>query len=68
MAFSTWLGALIGAEIDESNGEGGAAGALIGAATAVVIRRLIPLAIAGGAVLVAKHYYDKMFEADMDRP
>jgi hypothetical protein len=61
MAFSTWLGALIGAEIDASDGEGGAAGAIAGAATAVVLKRLIPLAIAGAGVLVAKHYWDKAF-------
>ncbi len=67
MAFSTWLGAILGAEIDKSDGEGGLGGAILGAAGAVVLKRLIPLAIAGGAVLVAKHYYDQMFEGDMDR-
>lgn len=50
------IGAAIGKDIDESDGEGGLMGAVLGAASAVVIKRLVPLAIIGAGILVARHY------------
>jgi len=53
------IGALIGERIDRQDGEGGAAGAAIGAASVAVLKRVIPIALLGGGILVAKHYIDK---------
>lgn len=50
------IGAAIGKDIDESDGEGGTVGAILGVASVVVLKRLIPLAIIGAGILVAKHY------------
>ncbi len=55
----TLLSALIGARIDESDGEGGAGGAVLGMAGWAVVKRLVPLAIIGAGILVAKHYLEK---------
>jgi uncharacterized membrane protein len=55
----TLLAAVIGKEIDEADGEGGTAGALLGMAGWAVAKRLVPLAIVGAGILVAKHYVDK---------
>jgi hypothetical protein len=53
------IGALIGEDIAESDGDSGAVGALLGVATVAVAKRIIPLALLGVGLLVAKHYYDK---------
>jgi hypothetical protein len=53
------LGAYIGSKIDQRDGEGGAKGALIGAATAGLARRAMPLALAIGGVVVAKRLIDR---------
>jgi hypothetical protein len=53
------LGTLIGEHIDQEDGEDGATGALLGVATVAVLRRIIPLAIVGAGILVAKHYIEK---------
>ncbi len=61
----TLLSALIGAEIDEDEGGGGAVGALLGVAGWAVVKRIVPLAILGAGILVAKHYLEK---AGVDEP
>ena len=61
----TILSAVLGAEIDKSDGEGGTAGALLGMAGWVVVKRIVPLAIIGAGILVAKHYLEK---AGLDEP
>ena len=53
------IGALIGEDIAEDEGDNGAIGALIGVATVAVAKKIIPLALLGVGLLVAKHYYDK---------
>ncbi len=53
------IGAIIGEDIAESDGDNGAVGALIGVATVAVAKKIIPLALLGVGLLVAKHYYDK---------
>jgi len=53
------IGALIGEDIAESDGDNGAIGALIGVATVAVAKKIVPLALLGVGLLVAKHYYDK---------
>lgn len=53
------LAALVGKEIDESDGEGGTAGALLGMAGWAVTKRLVPLVALGAGILVAKHYIDR---------
>lgn len=62
------IGGVIGERIDESDGEGGVVGAALGAATAVVLKRLIPLALLGGGLMAAKYYYNKKFVEKPDRP
>ena len=52
------LGALIGAEIDRRHGESGAKGAAIGAISVGVAKRVVPLALLIGGVLVAKQLVD----------
>ena len=47
------IGAVIGKDLDENDGT---AGALMGIAAAVIFKRLIPLAVLGAGILVAKHY------------
>ena len=53
------IGALIGEEIAEDEGDNGALGAVLGIATVAVAKRIIPLALLGVGLLVAKHYYEK---------
>jgi hypothetical protein len=53
------IGALIGEDIAESDGDSGAIGAVLGIATVAVAKRIIPLALLGVGLLVAKHYYEK---------
>ena len=51
------FGALLGREIDRSDGKGGFKGAVMGAAAAGLIRRAGPLGLlAGGAWLAKKHF------------
>ena len=53
------IGALIGEDIAESDGDSGAVGAVIGMATVAVVKKIVPLALLGVGLLVAKHYYEK---------
>jgi hypothetical protein len=53
------LGAFIGSRIDRRDGEGGVKGAMLGAATAGVLRRLGPIGLAIGGVVVAKRLLSK---------
>jgi hypothetical protein len=48
------LGAVIGSKIDQRDGEGGLKGAAIGALTVGAARRLGPLALLVGGVVVAR--------------
>jgi uncharacterized protein (DUF697 family) len=48
------LGAMIGNKIDKSDGEGGLKGAALGALTVSAARRLGPLALLIGGVVVAR--------------
>ena len=52
------LGALIGAEIDRRDGEGGLKGAAIGAVSVSVAKRVVPLALLIAGVVVAKRLVD----------
>ena len=61
----TLIAAVVGKNIDESDGEGGAAGALLGMAGWAVVKRIVPLAVIGVGILVAKHYLEK---AGLDEP
>jgi hypothetical protein len=61
----TLLSALIGAEIDEDEGGSPEVGALLGMAGWAVLKRVVPLAIIGAGILVAKHYLEK---AGVDEP
>lgn len=53
------LGAFIGSKIDRRDGRGGLKGAVMGAATAGVLRRLGPLGLAVGGAVVAKRMLDR---------
>jgi uncharacterized membrane protein YebE (DUF533 family) len=53
------LGALVGREIDRSDGKGGVKGALFGAAAAGLIRRAGPLGLIAGGAWLAKKGYDR---------
>ena len=59
------LSALAGAEIDEHEGGSPTTGALLGLAGWAVLKRIVPLAIIGAGILVAKHYLEK---AGVDEP
>jgi hypothetical protein len=65
MGLGNLLAAAIGADIDEDEGGSGAAGALLGMAGWAVLKRIVPLAIIGAGILVAKHYLEK---AGVDEP
>lgn len=52
-------GALIGRSIDRRDGQGGTKGALMGMATAGVLRRMGPLGLAIGGGIMAKRYMDQ---------
>lgn len=56
------LAALVGKEIDESDGEGGTAGALLGVAGWAVMKRAVPLAVLGVGIFAAKHYIERWAE------
>jgi len=53
------IGALVGRRIDQRDGEGGLKGAVLGAATAGVLRRLGPVGLALGGLYMAKRAYDR---------
>jgi len=54
------IGAVVGNRIDRSDGKGGVKGAVLGAATAGLLRRTGPLGLAAlGGVYVAKKLYDR---------
>ena len=55
----TILGALVGREIDRSDGRGGFAGTLIGAAAPRILLRMGPLGLVLGGAYVAKKAYDR---------
>jgi hypothetical protein len=52
------IAAVVGKDIDRKDGEGGTAGALLGIAGWAVVKRIVPLAIIGAGILVAKHYLE----------
>jgi hypothetical protein len=52
------LGALVGAAIDRSDGEGGAKGAAIGAISVGVAKRIVPIALLITGVVIAKKLID----------
>ena len=54
-----FIGALIGREIDRRDGDSGVKGAVLGAATAGLIRRAGPLGLLLGGAWVAKRAYDR---------
>ncbi|USI74115.1 hypothetical protein [Sphingomonas morindae] len=56
------IGALVGKEIDESDGEGGAAGAVLGVVGWQVLKRVVPALAIGAVVLVAGHYVKQIAE------
>ena len=52
------LGALIGAEIDRRDGEGGMKGAAVGAISVGIAKRVVPLALVIAGAVVAKRLID----------
>ncbi len=57
--FRTLVTALIGREIDRSDGRGGMKGALLGVAASRVLTRMGPLGLVLGGAYVAKKAYDR---------
>ena len=55
----TLFGALLGREIDRSDGKGGFKGAVMGAAAAGLIRRAWPLGLLAGGAWLAKKHFDR---------
>lgn len=55
----TILGALVGREVDRSDGQGGAKGAIIGALATRAVTRMGPLGLLLGGGYVAKKAYDR---------
>jgi hypothetical protein len=53
------IGALVGRQIDRRDGEGGVKGALLGAATVGLIRRVGPLGLLLGGAWLAKKAHDR---------
>lgn len=53
------LGALVGREIDRSDGKGGAKGALVGLVATRIVSRMGPLGLLLGGGYVAKKAYDR---------
>ena len=53
------LGAYVGSRIDQRDGEGGAKGAVMGVATVGLLRRVLPLGLAIGGIVVAKRLIDR---------
>lgn len=57
--FRTIIAALVGREIDRSDGKGGLKGAAIGVVAASALRRMGPLGLILGGAYVAKKAYDR---------
>jgi uncharacterized membrane protein len=55
----TLLGALVGRELDRSDGKGGAKGAIVGAIATRAVSRMGPLGLAIGGAFLAKRAYDR---------
>ncbi|HWI87475.1 MAG TPA: hypothetical protein VNT42_14295 [Sphingomonas sp.] len=53
------IGALIGAEVEKRRQQSGFKGAVIGAATVGLLRRLGPIGLALGGAYAAKKMYDR---------
>jgi hypothetical protein len=53
------IGALVGREMDRRDGSGGLKGAVIGAASAGLLRRMGPIGMVLGGAYVAKKAYDR---------
>ncbi|MCP3730939.1 hypothetical protein M9978_10905 [Sphingomonas sp. MG17] len=53
------IGALVGREIDQRDGQGGVKGAALGWMAAGALRRMGPLGLALGGAYVAKKAYDR---------
>lgn len=53
------LGGLIGRKLDRRDGQGGIKGALMGVATASIIRRVGPLGLLAGGAWIAKKAFDR---------
>lgn len=53
------IGALVGREIDQRDGRGGAKGAALGWVAASALRRMGPLGLALGGAYVAKKAFDR---------
>ncbi|ATE63215.1 hypothetical protein [Rhizorhabdus dicambivorans] len=53
------IGALVGREIDRRDGQGGMKGALLGAASAGILRRAGPIGLLLGGAYVAKKALDR---------
>ncbi|TZG26323.1 hypothetical protein [Sphingomonas montanisoli] len=57
------IGALVGREIDRRDGEGGVKGAVLGAASVGLLRRLGPIGLLAGGAFLAKRAYDRRKES-----
>ncbi len=55
------IAAAIGSNIDQSDGEGGTAGAIVGVAVWEVAKRVVPAAIVLGGVALGAHYLSRKF-------
>ena len=51
------IGAVIGKDIDESDGEGGALGALVGIGAAKALKAVFPLLLLAGGIYAVKRAY-----------
>ena len=63
MKMSRIIGAIVGAEIDRRDGEGGVKGAALGAIAAGAVKRLGTLGLVLGGAYAAKRAYDRRREA-----
>lgn len=59
------IGAMIGKEIDQRDGKGGAKGAALGWIVAGALRRAGPLGLALGGAWLAKRAYDRRKKYDV---
>ena len=58
------IAAGIGRNIDESDGEGGTVGAIMGVAVWEVTKRVVPAAIVLGGAALAAHYLSRKFRRE----